>query len=66
MHARKDRLITREQLDCFKRDIASSHPIHSTQAIRSLKECIERGGHFDCEATKISALSLYSALDPDP
>lgn len=65
MHTRKDRLITREQLDCFKRDIASCHPVYSTQAIRSLKECIERGGHFDCEATKISALTLYSALSQD-
>lgn len=63
MKTRQDRLITRELLDCYRRDIASSHPVFAHQAIRSLKECIERGGHFDCEATRISALSLYGALE---
>ena len=43
MNTRKDRLITRELLDCYRRDIFSSHPIFSDRAIQSLKECIERG-----------------------
>ncbi len=62
MNARKDRLITRELLDCYRRDIYSCHPVFSTRAIQSLKESIERGGDFDCEATRINALNLYSTV----
>ena len=62
MNTKKDRLITRELLDCYRRDIYSCHPIYSDQAIRSLKESIERGTDFDCEATRINAISLYSAV----
>jgi len=62
MNTRKDRLITRELLDCYRRDIYSSHPVFSTRAIQSLKESIERGSDFDCEATRINALDLYSAV----
>jgi hypothetical protein len=54
--------ITRELLDCYRRDIHSRHPVFSAQALHSLRECIERGGQFDCEATRLSALSLYSTL----
>jgi hypothetical protein len=60
MTAKKDRLITRELLDCFRRDIYSSHPVFSERAIQTLKECIEREGSFDCEATRLNALNLYS------
>lgn len=62
MTQKKDRLITRELLDCYRRDIYSCHPVFSDRAIQSLKECIERGSDFDCEATRINALDLYSAL----
>jgi hypothetical protein len=62
MIARKDRLITRELLDCYLRDIYSAHPIYSDRAIQSLKESIERGSDFDTEVTKINALALYSSL----
>lgn len=62
MNTRKDRLITRELLDCYRRDIFSSHPIFSDRAIQSLKECIERGSDFDSEATRINAMHLYSSL----
>ena len=62
MIARKDRLITRELLDCYLRDIYSAHPIYSHRAIQSLKESIERGSDFDTEVTKINALALYSSL----
>ena len=62
MTQKKDRLITRELLDCYRRDIYSCHPVFSDRAIQSLKECIERGSDFDCEATRINALDLYSTL----
>jgi|GEM_PF-782768 hypothetical protein len=62
MNSKKDRLITRELLDCYRRDIYSCHPIYSDQAIKSLKECIECGTGFDCEATRINAISLYSVV----
>lgn len=57
----KERFITREWLDCFHRDINSRHPVFSSRAIQELRECIE-GGDFDCEATRLSALSLYAAV----
>jgi hypothetical protein len=60
MTMKKDRLITRELLDCYRRDIYSSHPLHSTEALKSLKESIESGGRFDCEATRLNAIHLYS------
>ena len=62
MTQKKDRLITRELLDCYRRDIYSCHPVFSDRAIQSQKECIERGSDFDCEATRINALDLYSTL----
>ena len=62
MNTKKDRLITRELLDCYRRDIYSSHPVFSDRAKQSLKECIERGGDFDCEATRINAINLYITL----
>lgn len=58
--------LTREMLDCYRRDIHSRHPVFSSQAAQSLKECIERGGNFDCEATRLSALNLYSSLLTQP
>jgi|APCry1669189665_1035243.scaffolds.fasta_scaffold08331_2 hypothetical protein len=64
MTRKKDRLITREQLDCYRRDISSSHPVFSFEAIQSLKECIESDGNFDCEATRLNAISLYCSLSP--
>lgn len=64
MHARTI-LVTRELLDCFRRDINSSHPIFSDRAIQSLQECIELGGAFDCEATRLSALHLYTTIKGD-
>lgn len=62
MTAKKDRLITRELLDCYRRDIYSSHPVFSDRAIQTLKECIERGSDFDCEATRLNALDLYVSV----
>lgn len=62
MNTKKDRLITRELLDCYRRDIYSCHPVFSDRAIQTLKECIERGSDFDCEATRINALDLYVAV----
>lgn len=62
MNGKRDRLITRELLDCYRRDIYSSNSFFSNQAIQSLKETIERGGDFDCEATRINALDLYCAV----
>jgi hypothetical protein len=59
-------VMTREMLDCYRRDIHSRHPVFSTQAAQSLKECIERGGSFDCEATRLSAMNLYSSLIGSP
>jgi hypothetical protein len=54
--------ITRELLDCFRRDINSGHPVFSLRAIQALKDCIEGGGSFDCEATRLNALNLYSVV----
>jgi hypothetical protein len=54
--------ITREQLDCFRRDIHSGHPVFSTRAIQILRLCIEGEGSFDCEATRLNALNLYNAV----
>ncbi len=62
MIARKDRLITRELLDCYLRDIYSADPVYCDRAIQSLKESIERGSDFDTEVTKINALALYSSI----
>ena len=62
MDMRKDRLITRELLDCYRRDIFSAHPVFSDRAKQSLKESIERGTDFDCEATRINAISLYCSI----
>jgi hypothetical protein len=62
MIVRKDRLITRELLDCYRRDIFSADPIYCDRAIKSLKESIERGSDFDTEVTKINALALYSSV----
>jgi hypothetical protein len=58
----RHKFITRELLDCFKRDINSGHPVFATRAIQALRDCVENGGGFDCEATRLNALSLYSAL----
>ena len=55
-------IMTRELLDCYRRDISSRHPVFYNRAIDSLRDYIERGGQFDCEATRLSALSLYSSL----
>lgn len=55
-------IMTREMLDCYRRDIHSRHPVFSSQAAQLLKDCIERGGSFDCEATRLSAMNLYSSL----
>lgn len=54
--------MTRELLDCFRRDIDSGHPVFSTRAIQALKECLESGGKFDCEATRLNALSLMASV----
>lgn len=55
-------MMTRELLDCYRRDISSQHPVFHNRAVDLLKDCIERGGQFDCEATRLSALSLYRTL----
>lgn len=60
-----EKFITRELLDCFRRDINSGHPIFANQAIEMLREAIECGAGFDCEATRLNALSLYSGLTTD-
>lgn len=62
MTAQRENLITRELLDCFRRDIASGHPVFSHRAIQVLKECLECGGRFDCEATRLNALALFASL----
>jgi hypothetical protein len=62
MTGKRDKYITRELLDCFRRDINSGHPVFSIRAIQALKECIENGGGFDCEATRLNALTLYSVV----
>lgn len=59
MTRKQDRLITRELLDCYRRDIYSRHPVFSERARQTLKESIERGSDFDCEATRLNALDLY-------
>lgn len=56
------RIMTRELLDCFRRDIDSGHPVFSNRAIQILKECIECEGNFDCEATRLSALNLFASV----
>lgn len=58
----KNLCITRELLDCFRRDINSGHPVFSLRAIQALRDCIEGGGSFDCEATRLNAVNLYSAV----
>ena len=62
MVTNNDLHITREQLDCFLRDINSGHPIFSTRAIQILRLCIEGRGSFDCEATRLNALKLYNIV----
>lgn len=62
MTGKGEKFITRELLDCFRRDIASGHPVFANRAIQTLKEVIECGGGFDCESTRINAFSLYSGL----
>lgn len=62
MTRKQDRLITRELLDCYRRDIYSCHPVFSERAKQTLKESIERGSDFDCEATRLNALDLYCAV----
>jgi hypothetical protein len=64
MAASREECITRELLDCYYRDIHSGHPVFSNRAIQALKECIERGGRFDCEATRLNAINLYSTVIP--
>ena len=62
MAANEKTHLTREQLDCFRRDIHSGHPVFSTRAIQILRLCIEGRGSFDCEATRLNALNLYRAV----
>ena len=66
MHAKINRTVTRELLDCYRRDIHSCHPIFSVRAMESLRECIELGGAFDCEATRLSAMHLYFTIGRNP
>lgn len=66
MTRKQDRLITRELLDCYRRDIYSCHPVFSERAKLTLKESIERGSDFDCEATRLNALDLYCAVAATP
>lgn len=62
MTGKREKFISRELLDCFRRDINSGHPVFSNRAIQALKECLENGGSFDCEATRLNALNLYSVV----
>jgi len=62
MTGKRERFITRALLDCFRRDIDSGHPVFSNRAIQALRECIDEGGGFDCEATRLNALNLYAMV----
>ena len=66
VNAKTTRMVTREMLDCYRRDIYSRHPVFSMRAVQSLRECIELGGAFDCEATRLSAIHLYFTLEGNP
>ena len=62
MTAKRENVVTREWLDCFRRDIDSGHPVFSRRAIQTLKECLECGGTFDCEVTRLNALNLLASV----
>lgn len=59
----KARRVTREMVDCVRRDIHSGHPVYANRAAKTLKDYIETGVDFDCEATRLNALNLYSTLN---
>jgi hypothetical protein len=62
MQAYNEKLVTRELLDCYRRDIRSGHPVFASRALKMLKECAEGQRDFDCEVTRLNALSLYGAV----
>jgi hypothetical protein len=62
MTGNREKYLTRELLDCFRRDIDSGHPVFANRAIQALKDVIESGGGFDCEATRLNAINLYSGV----
>jgi hypothetical protein len=62
MTVNNEQLVTRELLDCFRRDIHSGHPVFANRAIKVLKECVEGKKDFDCEVTRLNALRLYGSV----